>query len=122
MAAVPRSELFRDMDDETALFIFRLQLEDSRQLAADSHSNGQVNNGEETDAEIALRLATEELERNAVLLQGRRIAAAVDRGVGVDLARLDARRAARVVEEAVRAESIVVQQASKYFRGFGRLS
>ncbi len=98
---------FPEVDNATALVIIQLQLEDSRQLAANFQHH--ENNGEETDSEIALRLAREELERNAVILQDRQIATAIGRGVGLNAAREEALQAARVAEDTVRAAAVAPQ-------------
>lgn len=110
MAARNAHSLFQDLDDETAFVILQLQLDDVRQLAA----NPIGSTGAETDSDVALRLSREEFEKDSVLLQDRRIAAAVDRGVRVDLARLQAERAARTVELTIRAGVVIHQEPSKY--------
>jgi hypothetical protein len=98
MAARSNDGLFQDMDDETALLILQLQLEDSRQLAGNFQHN---NHGEESDTEIAFGLAREELERNAAVLQDHQIAAAVARGVRLEVAIEETRLAARALDVAV---------------------
>jgi hypothetical protein len=111
--AAREHQLFLETDDATALLIIQLQLEDSRQLAADFHHENEGNNGAEEDAELALRLARGELEQNALLVQDHQIAAAVARGVNLHVARDEARQAARVIEDMVHADVIAALQPGK---------
>lgn len=76
--------LFQDLDDATAKLAIQLQLEDSTETIAQLGDDGIVTRVEDLDANFALQLHLEEMERNASLLQDRRIAEAVAQGVELD--------------------------------------
>lgn len=82
-----------DIDDETAELIFKLQLEDSKELFEISQARGKSREGRLSDYQVALQTNQQEVERAATNLKDRHMAASIANAVLADAELIVASRA-----------------------------